>query len=56
MILTIARKEFTEMLRDGRFRLMVFVVLALLLAALAAGWKHSRSPVTTRRGATSRPR
>jgi ABC-2 type transport system permease protein len=42
MVLTIARKEFTEMARDGRFRWMAGVVLLLLLTSLALGWKHYR--------------
>jgi ABC-2 type transport system permease protein len=40
MIAKIARKEFTEMRRDGRFRWSAIVVFALLLAALALGWKN----------------
>ena len=32
MIATIARKEFTELLRDGRFRWSVALVLALIPA------------------------
>ncbi|MBW4698258.1 MAG: DUF3526 domain-containing protein [Aphanocapsa lilacina HA4352-LM1] len=40
MITRIARKEFTEMVRDGRFRVAAALVMALLVAALAAGWKH----------------
>jgi ABC-2 type transport system permease protein len=39
MIRRIARKELTEIVRDGRFRVLAVVVLALLLASLAAGWK-----------------
>src|SRR5262245_32173227 len=42
MVTTIARKEFTEMTRDGRFRWMSAVVLLLLLTSLALGWKHYR--------------
>jgi ABC-2 type transport system permease protein len=42
MIRTIARKEFTEMSRDGRFRCMAVVIFALLLTSLAVGWKHYR--------------
>jgi ABC-2 type transport system permease protein len=38
------------MLRDGRFRLMAGIVLVLLLAALAAGWKHY-AQVQAERGA-----
>lgn len=40
MIFTIAKKEFTEMLRDGRFRWSAGIVFVLLLAALLAGWRH----------------
>jgi len=39
MMLTVARKELTEMLRDGRFRATAGIFLALLLGALWAGWK-----------------
>jgi ABC-2 type transport system permease protein len=42
VISKIARKEFIEMTRDGRFRWAAAIVLSLLLAALAAGWKHYR--------------
>ncbi|AMV37528.1 ABC transporter permease [Planctomyces sp. SH-PL62] len=42
MIARIARKEFTEMARDGRFRGAAVVVTILLLASLAMGWKHHR--------------
>jgi hypothetical protein len=35
MIATIAKKEMTEMFRDGRFRLASAVVAMLLLASLA---------------------
>ena len=40
MIAKIARKEFTEMQRDGRFRWSALIVLLLLVAALALGWKN----------------
>ena len=40
MIGRIARKEMTEMFRDGRFQLASAVVAVLLLASLGAGWKH----------------
>ncbi len=43
MINTIARKEFTEMWRDGRFRWSAVIVLTLLVAALAIGWKNYTS-------------
>lgn len=42
MIIRIARKEFTEMLRDGRFRWAAGIVFALLLAAVVMGGKHYR--------------
>src|SRR4051812_17292267 len=42
MIARIARKEFTEMTRDGRFRAAAAVVMGLLLVSLALGWKHYR--------------
>jgi ABC-2 type transport system permease protein len=40
MIQRIARKEVTEMLRDGRFRVLSVAVLAISLLSLAVGWKH----------------
>ena len=40
MFRTIARKEFKEMWRDGRFRWAAVIVSVLLIAALALGWKH----------------
>lgn len=42
MITRIARKEFTEMLRDGRFRWATAIVFVLLLAALLMGGKNHR--------------
>lgn len=42
MIVKIARKEFTEMLRDGRFRWAAGIIFALLLAAILMGGKHYR--------------
>ena len=38
----IARKEFIEMLRDGRFRWSAAIILVLLAAALGMGWKGYR--------------
>lgn len=49
MIARIARKEFLEMTRDGRFRAAFGVVMVLLLASLALGWKHHRDVETQRR-------
>jgi ABC-2 type transport system permease protein len=43
MIATIARKEFVDMTRDGRFRLSAVVVALLLAAALVTGWRHWRA-------------
>ncbi|MBC7933053.1 MAG: ABC transporter permease subunit, partial [Rubrivivax sp.] len=37
MTVTIARKEFTEMLRDGRFRASAVIIFLLLVTALALG-------------------
>lgn len=42
MILRIARKEMTEMVRDGRFRAAGAIVFALLAGALLLGWQHYR--------------
>lgn len=48
MVLRIARKEATEMLRDGRFRWAVGIVFILLVGALLAGWKHYADVETQR--------
>ncbi|MGQ0541199.1 MAG: ABC transporter permease subunit, partial [Blastocatellia bacterium] len=40
MIGKIAQKEFIELLRDGRFRWSALIVLVLLVAAVAIGWKN----------------
>lgn len=40
MLLRIARKEFLEMARDGRFRVAGGIVLALLLISLGLGWQR----------------
>jgi ABC-2 type transport system permease protein len=42
MITTIARHEIHASLRDGRLRWSALIVLALLLAALASGWRYQR--------------
>ncbi len=52
MIGRIARKEFMEMIRDGRFRGAAVVVMVLLLASLMLGWKHYRDVDTQHREAT----
>jgi len=51
MIATIARKEFIEMLRDGRFRWAASIVLALLAIALLAGAYYQRELVAQQRAA-----
>ena len=40
MIARIARKEWLDLARDGRFRTTAAIVMVLLVAALAAGWRH----------------
>jgi ABC-2 type transport system permease protein len=40
MMIRIARKEFIETVRDGRFRLAGAIVFALLVVALLTGWKR----------------
>jgi ABC-2 type transport system permease protein len=42
MISRIARKELLDTMRDGRFRVLAAIVLAISLTSLAAGWKHYR--------------
>lgn len=42
MILRIARKEMTEMVRDGRFRAAGAIVFTLLAGALLLGWQNYR--------------
>jgi|RhiMetdeSRZDD1v2_1073273.scaffolds.fasta_scaffold17347_7 ABC-2 type transport system permease protein len=40
MIRRIARKELTEMIRDGRFRVLAAAVLGVSVLSLAVGWKQ----------------
>ncbi|MEM7417508.1 MAG: DUF3526 domain-containing protein [Gemmatimonadota bacterium] len=42
MISRIARKEFVDLLRDGRFRVGAAIVGALLVVSLGAGWVNVR--------------
>lgn len=56
MISTIARKELTEMLRDGRFRASVAIVLLLLSTALALGVVNYREVRRAQREAQARDR
>ena len=51
MIATIARKEFIELLRDGRFRWSAAIVLALLAVAILAGASYQRDLVAQQRAA-----
>jgi ABC-2 type transport system permease protein len=39
-VVKIARKEFLEIVRDGRFRTMGAIVVTLLIGALIVGWKN----------------
>jgi ABC-2 type transport system permease protein len=48
MIRKIARKEFTEMWRDGRFRWLVGIVSVVFLASLFAGWHNYAEAATER--------
>ncbi len=51
MTLLIARKEFTEMLRDGRFRGAGAIVFTLLAGALLLGWQSHREVSAQHRSA-----
>jgi ABC-2 type transport system permease protein len=51
MIATIARKEFIELIREGRFRGAAAIVLALLVTALVAGGYYQRDLVQQQRAA-----
>ena len=53
MLTTIAKKEFTELLRDGRFRWTAAIVLALLTVAVVAGARHQRELVAQQTAAQS---
>jgi ABC-2 type transport system permease protein len=48
MILTVAKKELTETLRDGRFRWSAGIVLVLLLASLFTSWRYVSTEITER--------
>lgn len=47
----IARRELTEIARDGRVRVTATIVLALLVTALAVGWSHYRDVSAQHRSA-----
>jgi len=53
MVATIARKEFAELLRDGRFRWSAAIVLALLVVAVLAGARYQRDLVAQQQTAQS---
>lgn len=40
MVIAIARKEFLEIVRDGRFRWMAALMALLLLTAMLSGWQQ----------------
>ena len=44
MIRIIARKEFSEIVRDGRFMWTAALMVLLLLTAMLAGWQRHGSP------------
>ncbi|MCU0624940.1 MAG: DUF3526 domain-containing protein [Gemmatimonadaceae bacterium] len=56
MLATIVRKEFTEMLRDGRVRLAAVALLALLAGALLHGRAQTRALVAERAAAQAATR
>lgn len=56
MIAAIARKEFVEAWRDGRFRLAAVVVAALLGVALALAWQQVRRAQAERAAAAAQER
>ena len=57
MIRHIVRKEFTDIVRDGRFRWCSILVGALLLVSLGHGWVQARKRAAGARGrAGHRPR
>lgn len=55
-MVVIAKKEFIEMVRDGRFRWLSAVLLVLLVLALATGWQHAEQARTDREAARSADR
>lgn len=56
MFLTIARKELTELTRDGRFRLAFSLAAGLLLVALGLGWLSYRQAAAQRGAAQAEDR
>jgi hypothetical protein len=55
MIATIARKEFVELMRDGRFRWAAAILLALLAVALLAGAYYQRELIAQQLAAPPLP-
>lgn len=56
MITAIARKEFSEIVRDGRFRWMAALMVLLLLTAMLSGWQrfsHYAAIQATAQGSTN---
>ncbi len=56
MIIRIARREFIETLRDGRFRSLAAILLALLLTTLLIGWRQYLRQADQRAAAQSKMR
>ena len=48
MIKEIAKREFTDLARDGRFRLTSFIVFALLIVSFLVGWNNYESAARER--------
>ena len=48
MIKEIAKREFTDLARDGRFRLTSFIVFALLIISFLVGWNYYESAARER--------
>ncbi|MBL8150758.1 MAG: hypothetical protein JNN15_12610, partial [Blastocatellia bacterium] len=40
MIAKITQKEFTEIVRDGRYRWMASIIFVLLTVSILTGWHH----------------
>ncbi len=51
MTTTIAKKEFTEIFRDGRFRWIAGVLLLMLLVAAITGWNQAQETKAEREAA-----
>jgi ABC-2 type transport system permease protein len=51
MILTIAHKEFAEIVRDGRFRWTAGLMVLLLLTSVLAGWQRFQAYTATQAAA-----